>query len=221
VNPNNPTGNFVKIEDREIVCRPVAEKGAAIIADEVFLDFCFDDNIQPRTFAAEQEWLTFTLSGISKIAGLPQMKISWIVVSGPRTERERAIERLEVIADCYLSAAAPSQRALSRWLEWAPAIQRKIRERVSANLLYLSAKLKGGACRLLTCEGGWAAVVRLDRAVDEEELVLRFLEKGNVVAHPGFFYEFSNGSHWVVSLLPPLLDFKAGIERCLGLTPMR
>ncbi len=212
VNPNNPTGNFVCADERALLNAFCRHSGAALISDEVFLDYGWNGEGDAHSLAGNTETLTFTLSGVSKILGLPQMKLSWMVVGGPDALRAQAIQRLEVIADTYLSVNTPSQQALSAWLEMRGAAQGEIRRRLAANLQIL----RGGTdknSRLLKAQGGWYAVLRVESGHGDEELALEALRKQNVLTHPGYFFDFDEGNYLVLSLLPPTARFKEGVAR--------
>jgi len=214
VNPNNPTGNFVKRHERDELNRMAKTREMAIISDEVFLDFAFDDRRgPPPTFAGNGDALTFTMSGISKILGLPQMKLSWIVVSGPEDLKRQAIEKLELIADTYLSVSTPSQKALPKWLENREKITGEILKRVRKNRSALREYLRDNkSVRLLDAEGGWYAVLEIDSLKNDEELALDLLKNKNVFVHPGYFFDFPKGNFLVLSLLPEPKIFGKGIK---------
>jgi len=213
VHPNNPTGHFTKpweVKELAQICR---EFDLALIVDEVFLDYEFSRGFggKPKSFAAGLEGVpVFVVSGLSKIAGLPQMKAAWIVAAGPQAVA--ALERLEVIADTFLSMNAPVQCALTVWLEGREAIQRQIRERVAANL----AELDGQMARLpevsrLEVEGGWYAVLRIPALQPDERTVLALLERG-VWVHPGYFFGMPPSGWLIVSLLGHTAEFKRGVS---------
>jgi len=205
VHPNNPTGSFVDRDAAEALVR-----GLPLIADEVFLDYAWSG--VPPSFAKRDEALTFTLGGLSKSCGLPQLKLSWIVVSGPERTTRAALERLEFIGDNYLSVASPVQEALPEILRRAVPIREAIRTRCLANLAAARAHLSPrGAVELLEPEGGWTAVLRFPRVVAEEALVLELLARG-VAVHPGYFFDFPVEGYLVVSLLPPPVAFAAGLR---------
>ncbi len=215
VNPNNPTGTFLKQRDLNFLNRIGREKKLSLISDEVFLDYAFADSRGwVKSCADNQDILTFALSGISKILGLPQMKLAWIVVSGPKDLRQGAIQRLEVIADTYLSVNTPVQNALASWLQEIPSIQKEILERVSRNRRFLLEQCeKTDRAKCLHSEGGWHAVLRVE-GIDEEKFILRLLEKERVMVHPGYFFDFDpEESHLVLSLLPSPDIFKQGVGR--------
>jgi alanine-synthesizing transaminase len=220
VNPNNPTGNFCKaaeIAELNAICRA---RGMAIIADEVFLDYSLLPE-PPRSFVTNNSAPTFTMSGLSKIAGLPQFKASWLAVSGPVEWQRDAMERLEVIADTFLSMNAPVQHAMPKLLELRTPFQEQLQARVRENLTELDRQLTSqrsretGGCARLKVEGGWYAVLTLAASRSSEEVALRFLTERGVYVHPGHFYEFAGDRSLVVSLITPPADFAAGVGRLL------
>jgi alanine-synthesizing transaminase len=224
VHPNNPTGHFTKPwEARELaaLCR---EFGLSLIVDEVFLDYAFDDGSRPESFAAglgetglDGAGLdgvpVFVVSGLSKIAGLPQMKAGWIVAAGP--ERKAAMDRLEVIADTFLSMNAPVQWALPKWLAGRGGIQGQIRARVRANLAELDAQLgREEQVRRLDVEGGWYAVLRIPALQPDVHTVRELLDRG-VWVQPGYFFGMAEAGWLVVSLLGPEAEFSEGVGSLL------
>lgn len=212
VHPNNPTSSYVRAAEGEWLSRSCAGRGLALIADEVFLDFALAGG-PPFTFAANQGALTFTLSGLSKIAALPQMKLGWIAVSGPEALRNQALERLEVIADTYLSVGTPVQWAAPRLLRERAHAQEQLRERVRANLAELDRQLASHkTCRRLEVEGGWYGVVRVPAVRSDEDLAISLLQRG-VVVHPGHFYDFAADGYLVISLIPRPETFAEGLRR--------
>ena len=211
VNPNNPTGNFISVQEKEVVNHFCASRNLALISDEVFLDYSLGG--QGVSLADNAEVLTFTLSGISKILGFPQMKLSWLVVSGPKAIREQALQKLEVIADTFLSVNTPSQRALPEWMKSRTLAIREISDRTARNQEFLLRKfLQGVSCRALRSEGGWYAVLKLGEGADDEQTALDLLEKQKILAHPGYLYDF-DAPHLVLSLLVPCLRFEEAIDR--------
>lgn len=215
VHPNNPTGNYASDFERRELEAICAERGLALIVDEVFLDYAVSAEARPRSFACgDGAALCFVLSGLSKVCGLPQMKLSWIAARGPENEVSDALARLEVIADTFLSVNAPTQAALPRWLGGREALQRQIRERVRRNLDALDARLRGTHADRLALEGGWTAVMRVPREVDGQSFAEAALDRG-VLVQPGEFYGLPAGRA-VVSLLslPEVWD------RGLGLLPI-
>jgi aspartate/methionine/tyrosine aminotransferase len=189
----------------------------AVIADEVFLDFSL--GAAAKSFVANTGALTFTMSGISKISGLPQMKLAWLVASGPEAVKREALARLEMIADTYLSLNAPIQLAAPVLLHARAAFQRQLMARVRANLTELDAQLtKEKRFDRLNVEGGWYAVLRVPATQPDEDLAIDLLEKHDVYVHPGHFYDFPGDGYLVVSLITPEQDFKEGIRRILSAT---
>jgi aspartate/methionine/tyrosine aminotransferase len=216
VHPNNPTGHFTKAREVERLNEICAAHQLALIADEVFLDFSLGDE-RPRSFAANSAALTFTMSGLSKIAGLPQMKAAWVVVSGPESLKQKALERLEVIADTYLSANAPVQHAMPVLLEQRRDFQRQVMARVGNNLAEMDGQLeRQDSCGRLQIEGGWYAVLRVPATRPDEDVAIELLTTKGVYVHPGHFYDFPSDGYLVVSLITPEADFGEGMRRLLS-----
>jgi aspartate/methionine/tyrosine aminotransferase len=215
VHPNNPTGHFTRSEEVAQLNQICADNQMAVIADEVFLDFALGP--AAKSFAGNTGALTFTMSGISKISGLPQMKLAWLASSGPDNLKREALARLEMIADTYLSLNAPIQLAAPVLLHARAAFQRQLMARVRANLAELDAQIaKEKRFNRLNVEGGWYAVLRLPAMRSDEDLAIELLEKHDVYVHPGHFYDFSGDGYLVVSLITPEQDFHEGIERILS-----
>jgi alanine-synthesizing transaminase len=213
VHPNNPTGSFVHTHERAELNRICRKHSLAIIADEVFLDYSLDQ-ANPQTFASGRDVLTFTLSGISKISALPQMKAAWIAISGPEHEVEAALSRLEVIADTYLSMNAPIQWAISVLLDQRREIQRQLLDRVRRNLAEVDRQLATQrSCTRLHVEGGWCAILRVPVTQTDEELTIDLLRRRNVLVHPGHFYDFPSDGYIVLSLITAAEEFAEGIRR--------
>lgn len=211
VNPNNPTGHFIKQNEIRELNRICAEHDLAIIADEVFLDFVLEDSA-PASFVTNSSALTFTMSGLSKISGLPQMKVAWLSVSGPEKKKREALARLEVIADTYLSMNAPVQVATPVLLAQRDTFQQQVLERVRTNLEELDSQLEQQShCSRLTLEGGWYAVLRVPATRSDEDLAVQLLEEHGVYVHPGHFYDFASDGYLVVSLITREEDFERGI----------
>lgn len=215
VNPNNPTGNFVhqqELAEINIFCK---KRGMVVIADEVFLDYTIDEKAPPPiSCALNHHNLAFTLSGISKIVGLPQMKLSWFVVSGPDPIAEEAVKRLEVISDTYLSTNTASQLALPKWLAMQPVIQGEILKRIRNNYQTLKQKFSNtGSVRLFPVEAGWHAVLQLSAEQTDEEWACLLLKKDQVLTHPGYLFDCHQGSYLALSLIVPETTFQQGIEK--------
>jgi len=215
VHPNNPTGSFVSATERTELNNFCREYELSLIVDEVFLTYALDGAFRP-TFAANQEVLTFTLSGLSKISGLPQMKLAWLITSGPAERTGPALDRLEVIADTYLSMNAPIQLAAPVMLDQRRNIQPLLLDRVRTNLEQLDHALaREHSCQRLALEGGWYGVLRVPVTQSDEELAIDLLQKTGVLVHPGHFYEFPSDGFLVVSLITPPTTFHQGITRVL------
>src|ERR1700728_3176926 len=217
VHPNNPTGSYVHSQEMESLNRFCRDHELALIADEVFLDYVHDRATQ-QSFVANQDVLTFTLSGVSKVSALPQMKVAWIATSGPAQEVKAAQARLEVIADTFLSMNAPIQWATLALLEQRKSIQRQLLDRVLGNLAELDRQLAAQKiCERLSVEGGWYAVLRVPVMQTDEELAVDLLSRKSVLVHPGHFYDFPNDGYLVLSLITPEGEFAEGIGRLLEL----
>ncbi|MEO5763629.1 MAG: pyridoxal phosphate-dependent aminotransferase, partial [Vicinamibacteria bacterium] len=202
VHPNNPTGSFLKTLEARALADLCAERGVAIIADEVFADFAFEPDPQRfETFAVETKALTFALGGLSKSCALPQLKLGWIAVSGPDAVRREALARHEFIADTYLSVSTPIQLALPSILEQKVALQAPIRQRLQRNLVALERAMRNRTeLSLIKPEGGWSALIKCPATRTDEERALDALSAG-VLVHPGHFFDFDSGCYLVVSLL--------------------
>jgi len=211
VHPNNPTGHFCKPKEMARLNEICASHEMAVIADEVFLDFALNGERQ-TSFAANAAALTFTMSGLSKISGLPQMKVAWVVLSGPKFMKTDALARIEVIADTYLSMNAPVQPAIPTFLEMRHGFQKQLMARVRGNLEELDRQLaRQQSCTRLEVEGGWYAVLQVPVLKADEELAVHLLSTKNVYVHPGHFYDFSSTGYLIVTLIGPQADFTVGI----------
>jgi alanine-synthesizing transaminase len=218
VNPNNPTGSFVKRREIGRIAALCRERGLAILSDEVFSDYGFAPDPERVESLVNLETdmegvLTFSLSGLSKVAGLPQMKLGWMVAGGHEGKRAAAMERLELIADTYLSVGTPVQHGLARLLAAGSDIRSQIRERTRANLDALIAATSNSMNRTLHVEGGWYATVRVPRVRTEEEWALGLLEHCDVLVQPGYFYDFDREGLLVISLLTAPDIFTEGLRR--------
>jgi len=210
VHPNNPTGHFTKRWEAEELAKLCRERGIALIIDEVFLDYGFGQE-QAWSFATGLDGVdVFTVSGLSKIAGLPQMKAAWVVASGPHAAE--AMTRLEVIADTFLSMNAPIQGAMPEWLAGRRQIREQIKERVTKNLVELDRQLADiDVVGRLEVEAGWYAVLRVPALQPDETTVLELLERGAWV-HPGYFFGMEERGWLVISLLAPVEEFRTGVQ---------
>jgi alanine-synthesizing transaminase len=216
VHPNNPTGSFVHAHERQLLNQFCGEHGLALIADEVFLDYGHDQAVQP-SFASNQDALTFTLSGVSKVSAMPQMKVAWIATSGPAAETAPALARLEVIADTFLSMNAPIQWATPALLDQRKSIQQQLLDRVLGNLAELDRQLAlQKTYQRLHVEGGWYAVVRIPVTQTDDELAVDLLRRDSVLVHPGHFYDFPTDGYLILSLITAPDDFAEGAKRLLA-----
>jgi len=212
VNPNNPTGSFLKKAELAELITLSRDHSLAIISDEVFSDYLLDaDPLLVRSLTDVTEVPTFCLSGLSKVAGLPQLKLGWIVTSG------QAFERLELIADTYLSVSAPVQWAAPVLLGLRVQLQDQILARVRANRAFLGSQIgQSSPWRLLATEGGWYAILEAPRIHTEEEWALSLLAADGVLVQPGFFFDFEREAFLVISLLTPEEVFREGVRRILA-----
>jgi alanine-synthesizing transaminase len=228
VHPNNPTGSYVHADELEPLNAFCRAHGLALIVDEVFLDYRLhvgtaalgcptERSSTAPTFAANSDVLTFTLSGLSKISALPQMKVAWVVTSGPSQQVAEAIARLDMIADTYLSMNAPTQWAVPVLLQQRKDIQKQLLGRVNHNLSEFDRQLASQkACQRLCLEGGWCAVLRVPVTRSDEELAIALVREHGVMVHPGHFYDFPRDGYLVLSLICKEQEFTDGIARVLG-----
>lgn len=216
VSPNNPTGSYIKPWELDQLRSICLSHNLALISDEVFFDYSLGAG-SFESLASVEEVLTFTLGGLSKMVGLPQMKLGWMIAGGPEPVRKEALARIDLIADNYLSVGTPVQHALPNLVAARAGVQRQIVERLRANLDFLRGTVRAqDAFRLLDVEGGWYAILRAPRVRSEEEWVLKLLDRG-VFVQPGYFYDFETEAYLVVSLLTPEEVFREGIRRMLAM----
>lgn len=216
VHPNNPTGSYVSPEEREKLNQICRRHQLALIADEVFLEYYWEDK-PVESFAGNNQALTFTLSGLSKSAGLPQMKLAWMVVTGPERQRKEAMQRLEVISDTYLSVSGPQQHALAALLQSREAFQAQLRQRLLNNLRELDSALSAqSSCNRLLSQGGWYAVLRVPVLGTDDEIAVGLLEKSSVLVHPGHFFDFEEEGYIILSLMTEEPIFREGVRRILA-----
>jgi hypothetical protein len=218
VHPNNPTGSFVRRHELAELLAFCQWHDIALVADEVFADYPFGaDPQRVVSHAAVTEALTFTLSGLSKISALPQMKLAWLVVNGPAELLRSGLARMEIIADTYLSVSAPLGLALPGLLETRRTLQPQILERMTSNLKLLDARLatRQPLSRLVV-EGGWYAILRLPSIRTDEEWATELASQDGVLVHPGHFFDFSSEGNLVISLLTKPEVFEEGITRILA-----
>lgn len=216
VSPNNPTGSFVKEAELARLDGICEARGWALVADEVFGVYPLDAAAPVTTVAARTNVLSFTLDGLSKSAGLPQLKLAWMLAGGRSDRRAEALRAMELIADSFLSVGTPVQLALPRLLEASAVVRTAIQQRIARNLKALrEIAARYPACEVLRLEGGWSAVVRVPATRTEEQLVLDLLRMERVLVHPGYFFDFSREAFLVVSLLPREEAFARAAERVL------
>ena len=214
VNPNNPTGSFLKQREADDLFELAHAHTLPIISDEVFMDYSFGavPGRLPTVIGADSI-LSFSLNGLSKAAGMPQMKLAWIALSGPEPARESARQRLELLLDTYLSVATPVQCALPELLRVGSDIQHQIADRLARNLAALRAILENSPAHCLHVEGGWSAIVQLPRTSTEEIWITRLLEEQSVIVQPGYFFDMDSEAYLVLSLLTPPETFDEGVRR--------
>jgi alanine-synthesizing transaminase len=216
VSPNNPTGSMLRQSDREWLVSFAQQRRLALVSDEVFAGYPIEPRSDASSLLGEDRVLTFTLGGLSKSVGLPQVKLGWMVVSGPTGDVTDALQRLEIICDTYLSVSTPVQVAAARLLADGALVRERIRERVRGNYQTLLTQCaRYPAVRVLAPEGGWCAVIQVPSTIGEEALVMRILQESHVVVHPGYFFDFHSGAHLVVSLLPDPGVFATGLRHVL------
>jgi alanine-synthesizing transaminase len=215
VHPNNPTGSWVKSEELARLNEVCRERNLALIVDEVFLDYALTGQAR-KSLVGNSDVLTFTLSGLSKIAALPQMKVAWMVATGPQALVRPALQRLEIIADTYLSLSSPTQLAIPGLLEQRRSLRAQLLERIRQNWAALESMLAGErSLELLEMEGGWYAVLRVAGGRSDEDLAIEIMQKARVLVHPGQFYDFAGEGYLIVSLIVALENFRTGMAGVL------
>ena len=202
ISPNNPTGSVVTRDELDAVATIARDHDLAIISDEVFADYAMGTG-RPTSALGQEHALTFALGGLSKSAGLPQVKLGWIAIGGPRALVDNAMERLETICDAYLSVSTSAQIAVSDLLKMGTPVRAQIQERVRGNYQRLLERAAAQPeCAVLPVEAGWYAVVQIPNLASEETVVLELLDSVGVLVHPGYFFDFDREAFLVVSLLP-------------------
>ena len=217
VSPNNPTGSFLHRDDLTALTGLCRSRGWALIGDEVFADYPLDEAPHAAAVLSQKDVLTFALGGLSKSAGLPQVKLGWIGFGGPPAAVDQALALYEIVADTYLSVSTPVQVAAASLIEKGAAVRKQIHERVKANLSALRAAAAAHpSVALLAVEAGWSAVLQVPALRSEESLVLELIEQDDVLVHPGYFFDFAKEAFIVVSLLVEPAQFTAAIARVLA-----
>jgi len=210
VNPNNPTGSFLKRDE----LHRLVEFGLPIISDEVFASFALGpDARRAPSVLSTSEVLVFALGGLSKLAALPQLKLAWLCAAGPQALLAEALSRLELIADTFLSPNTPVQHALPEILAARTPVEDALNARIARNYAFLLRALSGTAATPLFLEGGWYAVLRLPALLSEADWVLGLLEQDGVLTQPGWFYDFPAGAQLVLSLITEDAPFALGVSR--------
>lgn len=220
VSPNNPTGSTLTPEEIREFAHRCAARGAALIVDEVFADYTLVERSRGAARHTRETdtdaCLVFRLGGLSKSAGLPQVKLGWIAVEGPGALVQQALDRLELVCDTYLSVSTPVQTAAGDLIQAGAAVRRQIADRVSGNYAQLRELAAARpSIEVLHADAGWSAVVRVPATQSEEEMVLNLLERDDVLVHPGFFFDFAHEAYLVVSLLPESAAFRDGVQRLM------
>ncbi len=217
VSPNNPTGSFISRDELDALSMSCAEHDMALVGDEVFADYAFDGERPGPSVVDQRAALAFSLGGLSKAAGLPQVKLGWMAVGGPVHHADASTTRLELICDTYLSVSTPIQHATASLLHEAPVIREQIRQRTGRNRETLKQFVSQAAdIDLLHAEGGWYAVLRVPATRSEEQLALELLREDHVFVHPGYFFDFPREAFLVVSLLAQPEDFTHGVRRLIA-----
>jgi alanine-synthesizing transaminase len=216
VSPNNPTGSFLSAEELAALTELCRDRRWALVVDEVFADYPLDEREPLTDIATRADVLTFSLAGLSKSIGLPQVKLSWIVAGGRDDVRDEALTALELVADSFLSVATPVQMAARHLLHAGGTVRQTIQRRIRQNLEALHAAVREfPACEVLRTEGGWSAVLRVPATRREEALVVDLLERERILVHPGYFFDFPREAYLVLSLLPPPAVFADACARLL------
>ncbi|MEJ5284485.1 MAG: pyridoxal phosphate-dependent aminotransferase [Brevinematia bacterium] len=214
INPNNPTGSYISEEEKKEIINIAKKYNLALISDEVFFDYNIDGK-NYNSFAGDKECLTFVLSGISKILALPQMKLSWIVISGKEEIKKEAIERLELVSDTFLSVSIPIQNSLKEFFKYGEKLKSKIINRVKENYFILQEYFNNSPVRVLKTSGGWSTILELPKIISEEEWIKRLLLEENCLVYPGYFFDFEREAFCSLSLIVEKNLLIKGIEKIM------
>jgi len=216
VSPNNPTGSCATREEIERISDVCEQHDCALVSDEVFADYPFEEDRVVPSVAGSASVLSFALGGLSKSAGLPQVKLGWVAIAGAEPRVQQAIARLEYVCDTYLSVSTPVQNCAASLIEAGRAVRKQIAARVRANRRVLAGLLvEAPSIELLEAEGGWSAVLRVPAVRTEEQLALELLRRDHVIVHPGYFFDFAAAAFVVISLLPREDEFREGVRRLI------
>lgn len=221
INPNNPSGSYIKPDERRQIVKLCVKHGVALIADEVFFDYSLEPFAGNARLAGEPDVLTFALDGFSKMLAAPHAKVGWIQVSGPKDDVEQAKRRLDVIADDYLPMSDIIAERIPALLEAAPVQTGRVHERVRGNLARLHEMLDAdpnGLVSVLRAEGGWNVLLRVPSVIDENELVLRLIADYRITGQPGYFFDMTSNGYLAISLLPEPAEFERNIRAVLDVT---
>jgi len=216
VNPNNPTGSYIERREWEHIKDLCRVRQVFLICDEVFADYRLNQRLHPFDPASDNDLPAFLLNGLSKTAGLPQMKLGWILLRGPEKKKRTLLGQLEVVADTFLSVGTPVQHAAPDFLAMSREIRKQIQCRIQTNYDFLQDSCSNTPAQCLIAEGGWYAILRLPRIQSEEEWVLQILRSADTLVHPGYFYDFAEEAYLVLSLLPDPDRFEEGVNRLQG-----
>lgn len=217
VNPNNPTGSFLKPSEKIRLMEIAAERSLPVISDEVFMDYAITDASSVRTLLGATDQLTFCFNGLSKMAGMPQLKLGWIALTGPDDSVEDARAKIELLLDTYLSVNIPTQSALPALFKVGDQIRADLLARIKQNLVFLQHAIAGAGIHLLHVEGGWSAILQVPRIMPEETWVERLITEQHVIVQPGYFFDMASEAYLVVSLITEPNTFAEGIRRLLSL----
>ncbi len=214
MNPNNPTGSYLKQSEADALLNLAESHCIPVISDEVFMDYALDNSSDRiKTLAQFDAALSFSLNGLSKAAGMPQLKLGWIVLNGPSSERTIVSERLELLLDTYLSVSNPVQQRLEDLLHAGETVQAKIARRALTNLSLGREILAGSPAHFLQTEGGWSAIIQLPNTLSEDAWITRLFRDHSVLVQPGYFFDMPSEAYIVVSLITPPRLFKLGLGR--------
>jgi aspartate/methionine/tyrosine aminotransferase len=216
IHPGNPTGSYFAAGEQEFLAELLSARGLPLISDEVFWPFHFSPTPPSPTFLSLPAPLLFVIGGLSKLAGLPQMKLGWVALAGEKGRRAEAIARLEMIGDTYLSVNTPVQRALGEILELTSPVTEALRTRAAANHRILRRGCEGSPASCLSAQGGWNAILRIPGSRSDEEWALDLLARDGLLTFPGHYFDLQGGTYLVVSLIVPEQETRRNLGLLLG-----